>query len=97
MKPSYGSEWDRGEHFWSDIFGLELTVMDDFDMQEEVNTVDFFIYQRMLLVMLKSLGMSQQGNYSKQRRGYENQMHNIHHTEACKSVTRNSFNKEVKT
>lgn len=53
MKPSYGSEWDRGEHFWSDIFGLELTVMNDFDMLKEVNTL-FFLYQRKLLVMQKS-------------------------------------------
>lgn len=70
--------------------------MDDFDMREEVKTLFFFIYQRKLLVMLKSFGMSQHVYSKQRRRGYENRMHAIHHTEACKSVTRISFNKEVK-
>lgn len=95
MKPSYGSEWDRGEHFWSDIFGLELTVMNDFDMLKEVNTLFLYIYTvyiRGSFWWCRSFGMSQLGT----QRGYDTQSRNIHPTEACKSVTSISFYKEVK-
>lgn len=66
--------------------------MNDFDMLKEVNTLFLYIYiysiyQRKLLVMQKSFGMSQLGT----QRGYDTQSRNIHPTEACKSVTSISF------